>query len=78
MADVLSVTDMIPNQFEPKKTNQWIFALEGIDAFLMKSAARPSVSFAEIRIDWINTKRYIAVKPTFGTIASVFHDPIAP
>ena len=78
MADVLSVTDMIPNQFEPKKMNQWVFAIEGIDAFLMKTTARPTVTHAEIVIDWINTKRYIAGKATFGTVAATLHDPIAP
>ena len=37
MAETLSVTEMIPNKFEPKRKNRWIFAIEGIDAFLIKS-----------------------------------------
>ena len=36
MAETLSVTEMIPNKFEPKRKNRWIFAIEGIDAFLEK------------------------------------------
>ena len=36
MADTLSVTDMLPNKFEPKRKFRWVFAIEGIDAFLMK------------------------------------------
>ena len=27
--------------FEPKRQNRWIFALEGVDSFLVKKAARP-------------------------------------
>ena len=36
MAETLSVTEMIPNKFEPKRKNRWIFAIEGIDAFIEK------------------------------------------
>ena len=33
MAETLSVTDMLPNKFEPKRKFRWVFACEGIDAF---------------------------------------------
>ena len=42
MAETLSVTDMLPNKFEPKRNFRWVFAIEGIDSFLMKSAASSS------------------------------------
>ena len=35
MAETLSVQDMLPNKFEPKRQFRWVFAIEGIDAFLM-------------------------------------------
>ncbi len=57
MAETLSVTEMIPNKFEPKRKNRWVFAIEGIDAFLMKSASRPSYTSGEQEVDWINSKR---------------------
>jgi len=78
MAEVLSVTDMIPNTFEPKRKDQWIFLIEGIDAFLMKTAARPTMEHGEIEIDWINTKRYLMGKPAYAQINVTLHDPIAP
>ena len=78
MAETLSVTDMLPNKFEPKRQFRWIFAIEGIDSFLMKSAARPSMEIANVEIPWINTKRYLAGRITWGTLAIVLHDPIAP
>ena len=78
MAETLSVTDMLPNKFEPKRQFRWIFAIEGIDSFLMKSAARPSMEIANVEIPWINTKRYLAGRLTFNTMDITIHDPIAP
>ena len=78
MAETLSVTEMIPNKFEPKRKNRWIFAIEGIDAFILKTASRPSFTIAEQEINFINAKRYIAGKLTFDTMSITLHDPIAP
>ena len=78
MAETLSVTEMIPNKFEPKRKNRWVFAIEGIDAFLIKSAARPSYTIGETEINWINSKRYVAGKATFDALSVTLHDPIAP
>ena len=78
MADTLSVTDMLPNKFEPKRKFRWVFAIEGIDAYLMKTAARPTFTTEEVAIPWINHHRYVAGKTTFGTMSVSLHDPIAP
>ena len=78
MADTLSVSEMLPNKFEPKRKFRWVFAIEGIDSFLMKSAARPTINTSAQEIDFINAKRYIAGKTTFDTISVTLHDPIAP
>ena len=78
MAETLSVTEMIPNKFEPKRKNRWIFAIEGIDAFIIKSAARPSFTIGEQEINFINAKRYVAGKMTFDSLNVTLHDPIAP
>ena len=78
MADTLSVQDMLPNKFEPKRKNRWIFALEGIDSFLIKTASRPSVTIEEQTISYMNSKRYLAGNATFETISLTLHDPIAP
>jgi len=68
----------LPNKFEPKRKNRWIFALEGIDSFLIKTASRPSVSIEEQTISYMNSKRYLAGNATFETISLTLHDPIAP
>ena len=78
MAETLSVTDMLPNRFEPKRKFRWVLAIEGIDAFLVKTTARPSIEITSQEIHWINTVRYIAGKTKFGSMAITLYDPIAP
>jgi hypothetical protein len=78
MAETLQVQDMLPNKFEPKKKNRWIFALEGIDSFLIKTAARPSISIEAQPISYMNSKRFVAGLATFETLSLTLHDPIAP
>ena len=78
MAETLSVQDMLPNKFEPKRKNRWIFALEGVDSFLIKTASRPTMSFDEQTISYMNSKRYLAGLGTWGDLSLTLHDPIAP
>lgn len=78
MAETLSVAEMIPNKFEPKRKNRWVFAIEGIDAFLMKTASRPTFNTQETTLGFINSTRYLAGKTTFDTIQVTIYDPIAP
>ena len=78
MAQTLSVTEMLPAKFTPMMKRSFVFAIEGIDAFLVKTAARPEITTEEVPINWINSTRYVAGKTTFGTLAVTLHDPIAP
>ena len=78
MAETLSVTDMLPNKFEPKRQFRWVLAIEGIDAFLIKTTARPQFTIAETTIPFINAKRYLAGRLTFSTLSVTLYDPIAP
>jgi len=78
MAETLSVTDMLPNKFEPKRSYRWVLAIEGIDAFLVTDANRPSITLGEKKIDFMNSYRMIGGKLTFGDLSVKLHDPIAP
>lgn len=78
MATTLSVTDMLPNKFEPKRGQRWVLQIEGIDAFLIKTANRPTMTIQEIKIPFINSKRYVAGGFEFETMSITLHDPIAP
>ena len=55
MAETLSVTDMLPNRFEPKRQYRWIMAIEGIDSFLVKSTARPTITLGTTEIPFVPT-----------------------
>ncbi|NBO99491.1 MAG: hypothetical protein EBU90_05090 [Proteobacteria bacterium] len=78
MAETLDVTSMIPNKFEPKRKNRWVLMIEGIDAYIIKTAARPQVTTEEVVIPFINSTRYLAGKTTFSEMSVTLHDPIAP
>lgn len=78
MAETLSVTDMLPNKFEPKRTYRWVLAMEGIDSFLVTTTNRPSISITDKKIDYINSYRRVSGKLEFGDLSVKLHDPIAP
>jgi hypothetical protein len=78
MAETLDVASMLPRKFEPKYNNRWIFALEGIDSYLIKQAARPSITIGSLTIDYMNSQRHVAGRSTFGDMNITLYDPIAP
>lgn len=78
MAETLSVTDMLPNKFEPKRQYRWVLAIEGIDSFLITTANRPQVNISDKKIDYINSYRRVAGKLEFQDLSIKLHDPIAP
>ena len=78
MAETLSVTDMLPNKFEPKRQYRWVLAIEGIDAFLVKDTKRPTFTLNSHKIEYINSYRKISGKLDMGNLTVGLHDPIAP
>lgn len=78
MANTLGVEDMLANKFQPLAKRHFLLAIEGVDAFLVKTAARPTFSTEEVPIYWINTVRYIAGRTTFNTMTVTLHDAIGP
>ncbi len=78
MAEVLDVSSLLPNRFEPKRKNRWVLQIEGIDAFLCKTASRPKVTTEEIEMPFVNSVRYLAAKTRFDKINITLQDAIAP
>lgn len=78
MAETLDVTSMLPNKFEPKRKNRWVLMIEGVDAYIIKTTARPTVTTEEVEVPFINSRRYLAGPTKFETMAVTLHDPIAP
>lgn len=77
-AEIIETNTMLANQYEPKRKFRWIMEIDGIDAWTLKTAARPQMTFEETVIDWVNTKRYLSGKGAPSPISITLHDPIAP
>ena len=79
MAETLSVADMLPNKFEPKRKNRFVLAIEGIDSFLVQDVNRPDFTMKSQKIDFINSYRKIGNgKGEWADLTVKLHDPIAP
>lgn len=78
MAEVLDVSSLLPNRFEPKRKNRWVLQIEGVDAFLLKTASRPTITTEEVEMPFVNSVRYLAAKTRFNTINVTLNDAIAP
>ena len=55
--ETLDTTDLLANNREPKRKFRWILAIDGVDAYTLKTASRPQLTFDETVLDYINTKR---------------------
>jgi hypothetical protein len=64
--------------WEPKKQHQFIMAIDGIPAYLIKSSAKPSIANGEITLDHINVQRYVKGKSVWSTLSVSLYDPIVP
>lgn len=78
MAEILETNMMLANAYEPKRKFRWTMEIDGIDAFTLKTGARPQLTFEETVIDYINTKRYVAGKGAYSALNITLQDPIAP
>ena len=71
-------SDIMFTPFEPKTKNRFIMSIEGIPAYLIKTANRPQIQFEEIVLDHINIKRYIKGKGAWQPIDITLYDPVVP
>ena len=78
MPDLIDPSEIMFTPFEPKVKNRFIMYIEGIPAYLIKAANRPSITFEQIELDHINTKRYVKGKGTWDELEITLYDPIVP
>ena len=78
MPDLIDPSEIMFTPFEPKVKNRFIMYIEGIPAYLIKTANRPSITFEEIELDHINTKRYVKGKGVWDELEITLYDPIVP
>ena len=75
---ILSSADMFYTAYEPKLQNRFIFYIDGIPAYLVKSADKPKYSAEEVVLDHINVKRKIKGKADWQDITAELYDPVTP
>jgi hypothetical protein len=76
----ISQSDLFDTAFswEPKYANRFIMQLAGtnIPAYLIKAAARPSMTNGEIVLDHINVDRKVKGKSRWNDVSITLYDPI--
>ena len=78
MADLLDPTEIMFTPFEPKTQNRYIMYIEGIPAYLIKTAARPKITFEEVTLEHMNVTRYVKGKSRWQPLEITLYDPIVP
>lgn len=75
---LLTTPEIVPTKFQPINQRNFIFAIEGIDSYLIKTGNLPTITTEAVMIDFFNAQRKIAGKTTFGDLQVTLHSPVAP
>ena len=78
MAELLEPQDIMFTPFEPKLKNRFIMQIGGINAYLIKTANRPSIEFDEVILEHMNVTRYVKGKGRWQPLEITLYDPIVP
>ena len=78
MATLIDANQAMFTPFEPKLKNRFVMSIDGIPAYLIKTANRPTISFEEVELNHMNVKRFVKGKATWETIEITMYDPVVP
>jgi len=78
MATLIDANQAMFTPFEPKLKNRYVMSIDGILAYMIKTANRPSISFEEVELNHMNVKRFVKGKGTWETIEFTLYDPVVP
>ena len=78
MAELVNASDIMFTPFEPKLKNRYIMNIEGINAYMIKTAARPQIQFDEVELHHMNVRRYVKGKGAWQPLTITLYDPIVP
>ncbi len=78
MAELLDQNQIFFTAYEPKVANRFIMNIDGIPAYTIKAASRPSINNNVITLDHINLKRKLKGKSEWNDITVTLYDPIVP
>ena len=78
MAELVQATDIMFTPFEPKLKNRFMMSVEGVPAYLIKTAARPQITFEDVELHHMNVVRYVKGKGQWQPLTITLYDPIVP
>ena len=78
MPELLEPQDIMFTPFEPKLKNRYIMQIDGINAYLIKAMARPSLESDEVVLEHMNMTRYVKGKSRWQPLEITLYDPIVP
>ena len=78
MAELLEPQDIMFTPFEPKLKNRFVMQIDGINAYLIKTANRPTIESDEVILEHMNVTRYIKGKSRWQPLEITLYDPIVP
>ena len=78
MATLIDPNDAMFTPFEPKLKNRYLMQIDGIPAYLVKTTNRPQVTFEEVELHHLNTKRWIKGKADWQAMQCTLYDPVVP
>ena len=78
MPELLEPQDIMFTPFEPKLKNRFIMQIDGINAYLIRAANRPSLESEEVMLEHMNTTRYVKGKSKWQPLEITLYDAIVP
>ena len=78
MAELISANDIMFTPFEPKLKNRFIMFIDGVPAYMIKSANRPQITFEDVELHHMNVVRYVKGKGQWQPLTITLYDPIVP
>jgi hypothetical protein len=78
MAELISANDIMFTPFEPKLKNRFIMFIDGVPAYMIKTAARPQITFEDVELHHMNVVRYVKGKGQWQPLNITLYDPVVP
>ena len=75
---LLEANELFVERFQPKQQHRFIMYIDGVPAWVIKSATKPSVSTNALTIDYMNIKRKYAGKWEWQDMTITMYDPVVP
>jgi len=78
MANLIQEQELFFTTFEPKVANRFMMFMDGVPAYIIRAAARPTLTQPSIKVPHINLVRYVKGRTEWGPMKLELYDPIVP